>query len=144
MKDKNPADRLGPNGIRKLLARAPMIQSACELDLLGFLHRHPRALLTNEQLAAFAGYDMKQVAQTIDAFIGAGVLERTQNPNHAARMYLLVLDGPRGGDLKALIEVASTRQGRREIVEMLAPRPSQTRPVQITDIKTRKRLHAIA
>lgn len=144
MKDKHPTDRPGPDEIGELLARAPMIQSACELDLLVFLHRHPRALLTNEQLAAFAGYDMKQVAQTIDSFINAGLLERTQNPKHAARMYLLVLDGPQGDDLMALLKVASTRQGRREVLNMLGPGQTETGPVQITDIKTRRRLHAIA
>lgn len=145
MIDKHPTDRRSLDETKELLARTPVIGSACDLDLLVFLHRHPRTLLTNEQLATFVGYDMKQVAKSVDAFIGAGLLERTQNPNHAARMYLLVLDGPQGGGLTALLKVASTRQGRREILELLAPPgQSQTVPVQVTDIKTRRRLHAIA
>ena len=81
-----------------------------------FLHRHPRALLTSEQLAAFVGYDIKEVAKSLDSFIDAGLLARTQNPKHAARMYLLVLDGPEGGGLSALLKLASTRQGRRDIL----------------------------
>lgn len=97
------------------------MRAACDLDLLMFLHRHPRALLTSEQLAAFVGYDIKHVAKSLDAFIDAGLLERTQNPMHAARMYLLVLDGPQGGGLMALLKLASTRQGRQGILHALDP-----------------------
>lgn len=127
--------------IKRLLARAPMIQGACELDLLVFLHRHPRTLLTNEQLAAFVGYDMKRVATAIDAFVDAGLLERTQNPKHAARMCLLLLDGSQGGGLKELVEVASTRPGRGDILQLLGPVQPET-GVDVTQQK--RRLHAIA
>jgi DNA-binding MarR family transcriptional regulator len=126
---------------KRLLALAPFIRRACDLDLLVFLYRHPRTLLTNEQLAAFVGYDMKQVAQAIDAFIDAGLLERIQNSMHAARMYLLALNGPQGGGLTRLVELASTREGRREILQLLGPERSQT-AVDITQAK--RRLHAIA
>jgi hypothetical protein len=112
--------------IKGLLARTPLITSACELNLLVFLHRHPRTMLTTEKLAAFVGHDMNQVAKSLDAFITAGLVERTQNPMHAARMYLLVLDGPHGGGLKALLKLASTRQGRREVLEGLNAGRSRT------------------
>lgn len=98
-----------------------MIRNACDLDLLVFLYRHPRILLTSEQIAAFVGYDMKQVAQSLEKFMEQGLLERTQNPMHAARMYLLELSGPRNGGFKALLEVASTRLGRHEILQILNP-----------------------
>lgn len=111
----------GSKDIAKLLARAPMVRGACDLDLLVFLHRHPRSFLTSEMVAAFVGYDIKQVARSLEAFIDAGLLERTQNPTHAARLYLLVLDGPQGGGLKALLELASTREGRRSILNVLEP-----------------------
>lgn len=62
---------------------------------------------------------MKQVAQSLEGFIEAGLLERTQNPMHAARMYRLELNGPKGGGFKTLLELASTREGRREILETL-------------------------
>lgn len=133
--------RQNPDEITRLLARAAVIRSACELDLLVFLHRHPRSLLTNEQLAAFVGYDTKQVAQSIDGFIEAGLLERTQNPKHAARMYLLVLDGPQGGGLRSILEIATTRQGRQTILEHLNSRRSQ-QPVDIA--RAKRRLSAIA
>lgn len=103
----------------RLLARTPVVRGSCDLDLLVFLHRHPRSFLTSEMLAAFVGYDIKEVAKSLDAFIDAGLLERTQNPKHAARMYLLLLDGPHGGGFNALLELASTREGRRNIVREL-------------------------
>lgn len=84
-----------------------------------FLHRHPRTLLTSEHLAAFVGYDIKEVAKSLEAFIEAGLLERTQNPMHAARMYLLVLDGPPHDGIRELLKLASTRNGRRSIVQAL-------------------------
>lgn len=113
--------------MKQLLARLSVIRNGCDLDLLVFLSRHPRTLLTNEQIAAFVGRDMKQVAQSLDTFIEAGLLERTQNPTHAARMYLLQLDGPQGGGFKRLLELASTREGRRIILEHLRPAGTRTK-----------------
>jgi DNA-binding MarR family transcriptional regulator len=139
MSDDHSANRPDQEETKRLLAHIPLIRAACELDLLVFLHRHPRTFLTSEQLAAFVGYDMKQVAKAIDAFIDAGLLKRTQNPMHAARMYFLVLEGPQGGGLTALVKLASTRQGRREILQLLGPGQSQT----AHDITPKKRrLHA--
>lgn len=130
----------------RLLAHAPIIRGACELDVLVFLHRHPRSLLTIEQLATFVGYDMKEVAKAVDAFIEAGLLERTQNSNHAARMYLLVLNGPQGGGLTELLRLASTRQGRRDILQLLGLQQTQLKsqraPVDIEHEKTKRRLYA--
>lgn len=114
---------------KRLLARAPVIRGACELDLLAFLHRHPRSLLTNEQLAAFVGYDMKQIAGVIEAFVIAGLLARTQNPMHAAHLFHLVLQGPHGGGIREILELASTRQGRRNLLEVLGAGSDRTAPV---------------
>jgi hypothetical protein len=122
------ADNSSTNGqheAKVLLARTPAIRGACELDLLGFLHRHPHILLTSEQLAVFVGYDMKQVAKSIDVFIDAGLQGRTKNRLHAARMYSLVLDGPRADGITALLELAGTKQGRRDILALLGPPQSQ-------------------
>lgn len=135
------ANRHNPEEIKSLLTRALVIRNACELDLLVFLHRHPRSLLTNEQLAAFVGYDMKLVAKAIEGFIEAELLARTQNPKHAARMYLLLLQGPKGGGLKSLLAIASTRPGRQAILEQLDSGRSRE-PVDIA--RGRRRLHAIA
>ena len=111
--------------ISRLLSRTPAVRNACDLDLLLFLRRHPRTLLTSEQLAAFAGYDIQEIAKSLEAFIEAGLLERTQNPMHAARMYLLVTDGPENGGIRDLLELASTRNGRHSILQILDPEGSQ-------------------
>ncbi|HEY6346684.1 MAG TPA: hypothetical protein VIY49_34780 [Bryobacteraceae bacterium] len=111
--------------IQRLLAQSPLIAGACELDLLVFFYRHPRSLLTNEQLAVLVGYDTKEIAQAIESFIEGGLLERTQNAMHAARLYVLLLEPPQNGGLKLLLALASTHQGRAEIFQALVPgRPS--------------------
>jgi DNA-binding MarR family transcriptional regulator len=107
--------------IQRLLASAPAIAGACELDLLMFFYRHPRSLLTNEQLAILVGYDTKEIAQAIESFIEGGLLERTQNSMHAARLYVLLLEDPQNGGLKQLLALASTHQGRAEILQILVP-----------------------
>jgi hypothetical protein len=122
---KSSTDRQEQHEAKVLLARTPAIRGACELDLLGFLNRHPRTLLTSEQLAVFVGYDIKEVAKSIDVFIEAGLLGRTKNRLHAARMYCLILNGQQGDGLTALLELAGTKQGRRDILALLGPRPSQ-------------------
>ena len=114
-------DRQRPEELKGLLARLSVIRNGCDLDLLVFLYRHPRILLTNEQIAAFVGYDTKQVAQSLEKFMEQGLLERTQNPMHAARMYFLELGGPDDGGFKKLLELASTRPGRHEILQILNP-----------------------
>ncbi|MGH7510216.1 MAG: hypothetical protein ACREMZ_12215 [Gemmatimonadales bacterium] len=114
-----------PEELKRLLARTPFIQNECDLDLLAFLHRHPRTLLTSEQLAGFVGYNIKDVARAVDAFIEAGLLGRApQHSMHAARMFLLLIDGPHGGPVRALLEMVTTREGKRAILEALnAPGP---------------------
>jgi hypothetical protein len=125
MADKSSTNSQQHEAASRLLAGTPVVRGACELDLLGFLHRHPRILLTSEQLAVFVGYDMKQVAKSIDVFIEAGLLGRTKNRLHAARMYSLILEGQQGDGITALLELAGTKHGRRELLALLAPRQSQ-------------------
>ena len=105
---------------KRQLARTPIIKNACDLDLMIFLHRHPRTLLTSEQLAGFVGYNLNEIASALDAVIEAGLLARTkQQSMHAARMFVLLLDGPQGEEVRALLEIGSTREGRQDIVEAL-------------------------
>jgi hypothetical protein len=94
------------------------------LDLLSFLYRHPRALLTSEQLAGFVGYNLKEIAKALDASIEAGLVERSaQHSTNEARMFLLLLDAPNRDDVRALLELASTRSGRQSILEALKAGP---------------------
>lgn len=114
---------------KRLVDGAPVIRNACGLDLMVFLHRHPRSLLTSEQLAGFVGYSLKEIAGALDAFIEAGLLARTaQQSLHAARLFLLLLDGPQHEGVRALVKLAATRAGRQRILEALdaqAPQPNQ-------------------
>jgi hypothetical protein len=113
-------DRTQPELAKRLLARTPFIRNACDLDLVIFLHRHPRTLLTSEQLAGFLGYNLKDIAKALDCFIEAGLLERTTHQSlHAARMFVLLLDSPQGGGIRPLLELGSTRDGRAGILQAL-------------------------
>ena len=86
-----------------LLESIGVLRHPCDLDLVLFFYRHPRALLTSDRLAAYIGYDLNQVARSLDLLTNAGLLERSQNPTHAARMY--VLKTPHGGWLTSLAKV---------------------------------------
>lgn len=118
--------------IERLLAGAAVIRNACDLDLLVFLWRHPRTLLTSAQVAAFVGYPLKQTAESLELFIDSGLLDRTENAQHAARMYLLKLDGHANDGLRRLLEIGATRDGRRRVIEALGTQssPGQSAPPQ--------------
>jgi hypothetical protein len=121
---------------QRLLARAPVIQAACDLDLLIFLHRHPRALLTTEQLAGFVGYNLKEIVKSLDAFIAAGLLDRTNQPStHAARLFVLSLAGTQGRGTRALVELGSTRPGRERILGALQGRGSRPNRPGIPELR---------
>jgi hypothetical protein len=115
-----------------LLKRVPGIRHACDLDLLLFFYRHPSALLTSEQIVAHVGYHRERVAASLDGLIEAGLLMRSQNPSHAARLYVLDLHSLPDGPLTALLEIAATREGRHEVMRLLeggpTRKPSARRP----------------
>jgi DNA-binding MarR family transcriptional regulator len=124
---------------RELVAHAGLLREACDLDLLVFFWRHPRALLTSEQLAAYIGYDSGAVARSIEGLIAAGLLSRSQDPTpHAGRLYVLKRNGTHGRWLTSLLETASTREGRQSLLRALKsgssarvdnPRPRSLRKV---------------
>jgi len=87
-----------------------------------FFGRHPLSLLSSESLATFLGYDIKQVAQSLDDMLVAGVIRRRQTTKHAARLYELLVDGPASEWLGELLARASTRPGRMALLEELARR----------------------
>ena len=105
---------------KRLLVRVGVIQNPCSLDLLVFLHRHPRTLLTSEHLADFVGYPLKEIAKALEIFLDAGCLARTvQHSGHAARLFQLLLESSLGGDLRRVLDRASTRPGRQALLEAL-------------------------
>jgi len=89
-----------------------LLRSRCDLDLLVFFARHPCAMLTSELLATFLGYELAEIAESLDVLLGAGLLTRHQTPAHAARMYLFAGPADPDGWLSRLVRLASTREGR--------------------------------
>ena len=100
------------------LLDAGSLNHPCDLDLLLFFRRHPDSLTTSEQLAKFAGYDLRQIGRSLDALVEHQLVLRSQNPTHAARRYRLapIVEGEW---LHRLLRVADTLNGRRELRRLL-------------------------
>ena len=109
---------------RTLLERLPALQRPCDLDLLVFFAQHMRTLMSSEQLARLLGYPITEIARSLDALIAAGLLTRTQNPVRPARMYVFSTGGANGGSLSAVVECASTREGRLALRTALTRSPA--------------------
>jgi DNA-binding MarR family transcriptional regulator len=100
------------------------IQHPCDVDLLVFFHRHPRVLLTSEQLAARTGYDLKRVARSLDFLIERGLLRRRLNHARVARGYFFRADG--GEDwVERLLRLGLTPDGRSLLIRRLRERASR-------------------
>jgi hypothetical protein len=111
---------------------------ACDLDLLLFFCRHPRALLTSEQIVAHVGYAREQVAKSLDGLIEAGLVSRSQSPAHAARLHVLE---PEGGVLSSFLRIATTREGRLEVLRLLR---GDTDGAPVTRLRRRAPLSKVA
>jgi hypothetical protein len=121
--------RMSRKRVRDLLDRLLCLKSACDLDLLLFFHRHPRAVLTSERLALYVGHELSEVAKSLETLIAAQLLTRVPRPTRGARMYLLTSGGPLGGWLDALLRLALTRGGRLMVLAVLAERQSHPEPL---------------
>lgn len=108
--------------VDRLLDQIGVLRHPCDLDLLLFFARHPRTLLTSEQLAIWLGYENKRIADSLEILLAVGFLTRTQHPTHAARMYVFDIGGTTGGWLPPLLELTSTREGLLAMKEALATR----------------------
>ena len=111
--------------VRELLDRAGIFGHACDLDLLLFFVAHSRSLLASESLAAYLGYELKQIADSLEVLLAAGLLKRTQTSAHAARLYVLEAGATNHEWLPRLLEIASTRQGRAALRKTLARRAGE-------------------
>jgi hypothetical protein len=108
--------------VDRLLDQIGVLRHPSDLDLLLFFARHPRTLLTSEQLAIWLGYERKRIADSLEILLAARFLTRSQNPTHAARMYVFDISGATGGWLPPLLELTSTREGLLSVKEALAAR----------------------
>jgi DNA-binding MarR family transcriptional regulator len=104
---------------RHLLERVGVLRHPCDLDLLVFFARHPRTLMTSEQLAGLMGNELAQIADSLERLLKADVIKRTHNPTRATRMYVLAAD-TNAAWLAPLLEFASTRHGRLAMRRVLA------------------------
>ncbi len=107
---------------RRLIDRIDVLRHPCDLDLLVFFARHRRTLLASEQLAAFLGYGVKEIAESLDRLLEAGLITRTTNPAYVARFYVFSAGGSGGGWLPEVLRAASTREGRLAMVWALRKR----------------------
>ena len=123
---------MGTCDLRTLLKCVPGIRHACDLDLLLFFFRHPRALLTSEQIvAAVGGYERNRITESLDNLIGAGLLTRSQGPKRTSQLYVLQLHSSPGGVLPSLLQIATTRLGRQETMRLLEPASTQGRMLPV-------------
>jgi hypothetical protein len=108
---------------RTLLNGIPTLQRPCDLDLLVFFAKHSTALLSSEHLARLLGYELKDIARSLDVLVAAGYVTRSQKQNRAghARMYVFSTNGMDGGPLSAIVTLASSREGRIALRMALAP-----------------------
>lgn len=109
---------------RTLLDRASVLHEPADFDLLVFFARHPRTLLASESLAALLGYDLNDIARSLEALLEGGLLKRTQTSAHAARLYVFAADAPHEW-VPPLLKMAATRAGRLALRQLLANRPRE-------------------
>ncbi|MEO8156395.1 MAG: hypothetical protein ABI648_01270 [Betaproteobacteria bacterium] len=105
--------------LQSMLSRMTAVRHTCDLDLLLFFHRHPRALLTSERIADWLGYERDKVAQSLDQLIDARLLTSLQNAARPARMYVLQWGAVPDGLMSQFMKIAATRQGRQDLMRLL-------------------------
>jgi hypothetical protein len=111
-----------PKRIADLLDHIGCLRHPCDLDLLLFFYRHPWSFLISERLAAYVGYDLPQVAQSLETLITAGLLQRSRDSTQPARLYVFTRGSPLGGWLSSLLRIAATREGRLVVIHALKQR----------------------
>jgi hypothetical protein len=112
-----------PERVGDLLGHIGCLRHPCDLDLLLFFHRHPRAFLISERLAQYVGYDVSQVAQSLETLITAGLLRRSPNSTHRAQIYVLRRSNL-DRSLSSLLAFAVTRECRLAAIHALKQQKS--------------------
>jgi len=113
--------------VHGLLDGINAIRDQADLDLLLFSFRHPRALLTVDQLAAAVGHNRARVEASLAALIAAGLLGQLQHPTRPAYIFVFRPDEEdRSAAVMSLLEIASSRSGRLALLEALHARATTT------------------
>ena len=107
------------------LVEAAGIREACELDLLLFFARHPRVVLSSEQLATYVGHKVEHVERALELMLGASLLKQRLNAGAAGGMYVLAADHVAQW-LEPVRRLCATPDGRHALRTLLKERRSQT------------------
>jgi hypothetical protein len=111
---------------RELLNGIPTLRRPCDLDLLVFFAKHSRTLLSSEQLARLLGYELDEIARSLDVLVAAGYLTRSQKQNRTrpVQLYVFSTDAMNGGPPPAIVRLASSPEGRLALRLALMPPPA--------------------
>jgi DNA-binding MarR family transcriptional regulator len=112
------------------LLDAAGLKHPCDLDLLLFFDRHPDALMTSEQLASYVGYELSQIARSLDLLVQRQVLRRSQTLTHFSRLYRFRAD--HAGEVLEILKAATTVEERYQMRRILRQRqmpPTTTSPL---------------
>jgi hypothetical protein len=99
------------------LALVDALTRQCDLDVLLFFSRHPRALLTLDDLVSRVGYSHEEVRAALHVLQGAGLMAWSKNAFEdleASRLYQLT-PGTWEDLLPAFLWAAKTPEGRRAL-----------------------------
>jgi hypothetical protein len=100
-----------------------VLASPCDLDVLLFVHRHPRALLGLDDLARGAGYSVREVRASIEALTAAGLVacaKRTSEDHTSSTVFYEFTPGTWDAIVPTLLWVASSADGRRVLRRALS------------------------
>jgi MarR family len=118
------ASRMTAKRIGDLLERIGCVRHPCDLDLLLFFYRHPRAFLIVERLAQYVGYELPRVTHSLETLITAGLLRQSPDSSLPARLYVLAPGSTAGEWVSSLLGFATTRPGRLAVIQALKQRQS--------------------
>ena len=120
------AGRAEPDAVTLML---DVLDRPCDLDVLLFLHRHPRALMTADDLARRVGHPVEVVRRSLSALCRGGLMASSEPAMTAepsgVRLYRSVV-GAWDDLLPAILWVASSPEGRhalRRALELKRARP---------------------
>ena len=123
-RERRPAEAIpGPPGPTPADVLLELLGSPCDLDVLIFIHRHPRALLGVDDLARGAGYSVDEVRASVEALSTAGLItcaKRKERQRDSAIVFYHVTPGTWDAMLPVLLWVASSDDGRRDLRRALS------------------------
>ena len=105
------------------LIEAAGLRETCHLDLLLFFSRHPRVVLSSEQLATYVGHHADNVARALGLMIEAGLLTQAQSVGGPGIMYVFEAHHLEQW-LQPLRGLCSSPDGRRALRTLLKQRRS--------------------